>query len=447
MAGVVLSERGEEEAGLPSAARVVFRAPDGAEQELTPAEAAAKIERLLAVAARPPRARAAAPEEESEEPPPPPPSEAVNVPVPTRPDGREYSVAELRELAQAKTADPALRLAAIRALRRDDSPEARTILTTLLEDGETPLDARIEAAKALAKPPHRDQTPDELVRLLSSPDLPPEARLEVAEGVTRLRDRGAFMSEIASQFGKEKDPEVRKLLFDTVQRNAWDPAAKLELVSMIGNNAVPLEDRRAAVLALARQGGDRKVLEALRPLLTENDAGLRENAVLALARADRLTLEQIAAAMGDDHPAVRAAALAARLPGGKNVPKEERDAALAMAVRLATGDASPDVRRAALGWTGAMPKEVRDQVLEAARSDSDPLVRIEAYQRSPAEIVRQSENRVLADLDSADPRVRDAAYRLVVKTWNVDVPYRAAWNPKARAEALRAIRAQVGLAR
>jgi len=228
-----------------------------------------------------------------------------------------------------------------------------------------------------------------------------------------------------------------------VQRNAWDPAAKLELLTMVGNTAASLEDRRLAVAALVRQGGDRRVLEAIRPLLGDNDAGLRENAVLALARADRLTLDQIAAAMGDDQAAVRAAALAAKLPTGKNVPKEERQAALDTAVRMATTDPSPDVRRAALAWTGAMTKEVREKVLETARNDADPLVRIEAYQRSPVDVVKQQENRVLADLDAADPRVRDAAYRLVVKTWNVDVPYRAAWNPKARAEALQAIRAQV----
>lgn len=445
-AGGILSS-GPETEPAPPPARVVFRARDGAERELTPAEAAARIERLEAVAARTPRPRAAPSEEEEEEgvePPPPPPAEVLQIPVPTRPDGRQYTTTELRDLATSPTTEPALRLSAIRALRRDDSPEARTILATLLEDPKTPLDARIEAAKSLSKPPHRDATPDELVRLLSAPDLPPDVRREVADGLTRLRDRGAWMSEISAQLGKESDPEVRKLLFDSVQRSAWDPAAKQELLAIAGNSSASLDDRRAAVVALARQGGDRKVLDTLRPLLTDNDAGLRENAVLALARADRLSSEQLGAALLDDQPAVRAAALAARLPGGKNVPKEAREQLLATAVKLASGDASPDVRRAALGWTGAMPKEVREEVLERARNDSDPLVRIEAYQRSPSDVVRQDQNRVLADLDSADARVRDAAYRLVVRTWNVDVPYRAAWNPKARAEALQAIRAQVG---
>ncbi|MCE9635227.1 MAG: HEAT repeat domain-containing protein [Planctomycetes bacterium] len=446
-AGVVMSS--QDDPGLPDeSGRVVVKLKDGEERTLTVAEAAARIERLEEIASRPQRARAARPEEDAEPEaaaPAPLPPEA-NVPVPTKPDGKQYSVAELRDLAQGAATDPVLRLAAIRALRRDDSPQARAILGTLLEDPKTPLDARVEAAKALSRPPHRDQTPDELVRLLASPDLPPDVRREVADGVTKLRDRGAWMSEIAGQFAKETDPEVRKLLFDSVQRSAWDPAAKLELLALAANGTASIDDRRLAVAALVKQGGDRQVLETLKPLLSNSDAVLRESAVLALARADKLSLGDIQAALGDDNAAVRAAALAAKLPNGKDIPKDERAAAIQTAVRLATTDPSPDVRKAALAWAGAMPKDAREQILETARNDGDPLVRIEAYSRSPAPVVRQQAERVLSDINSPDARVRDAAYRLVVKTWNVDVPFRAGWNQKARDAALAAIRAQVARA-
>lgn len=450
VAGLAVSTEGsiggEDDSGDGSAAalaRVVVKSKDGESRELSLAEAAARIERLEAQVARTARPRAAVPDEDDEESARPLPSpDLPDVPIPKKPGGAPYSFVELRDLAR-NSADPVLRLAALRALRRDDSPEARTTLGELLADVKTPLDLRIEAAKALAKPPHRDAAPEELVALLSSPDLPGDVRREIADGVVRLRDRGAWMPQIASRLGKETDAEVRKLLFEAVQRSAGDPAAKAELLSVAANAGASRDERRLAVQALVRLGNDPKVFEALAPLLTSDDAGLRGDAVLALARGGRLSLDRITAALADENAAVRAAAFAARVPGGKDIPKEQRDAAITMAARIATADADADVRRSALAWVSSMPKETAAQVLESARNDPDPLVQIEGYSRSPQSFAKAQPERLVSQLDSPDPRARDAAYRLVVKVWGVDVPYRASWNPKARAAAVLAIRAQV----
>jgi hypothetical protein len=454
--GVAIGAVVATDAGPPDAepaGRVVVRSTDGAERELTPSEAAARIERLEAQVARIPRARAAVPDDDGGEDdesassaPRRPDPEIASVPVPRKQDGTPYSVAELRDLA-IRSADPVLRRAAIQALRRDDTPEARRILEGILTDAKTPADMRVEAAKSLARAPHRDAEPENLVKLLAATDLPPDVRAEIADGVTRLRDRGAWMSEIAAQLAKETDPAVRGLLFESVARSAWDPAAKDLLLSMATNPATPLADAQAAVLALARTGNDRRVLDALGPLLDHADPVLREQAVLAWAKAGRLSQDEIAAKMRDSSPGVRAAAFSAALAAlPKNATKEQKQAReelLQSAARTALTDSAPEVRRSALAWTGAMSEPLRNKVLETARNDSDPLVAIEAFARSPAPVVRAEPERVLTQLDSTDPKVRDAAYRLVARTWGVDVPFRATWNAAARARAVAAIRAQV----
>lgn len=439
----------DDESPAPSPG-VVVRGRDGAPTTLTVAEAAARLERLEAQVARAARPRAAVTESDEEDDDtiraPAPDRTLPDVPVPRKPDGSSYSAAELRELAKTSP-DRALRLAAIRALRRDDTPEARAALSEVVTDKETPADLRVEAAKALAKPPHRDQTPEELVKLLAATDLPADVRLELADGVTRLKDRGAWMSEISAQMAREADASVRALLFDTVQRSASDPAAKAELVALLANSAARPDEARLAAQALARLGNDRKALEALGPYLASGDSALREQAVAAWAKAGRLTQEQLSATLGDATPAVRAAVFAASVPQlPKNATKEqkaERDDLLRRAAETALADSEADVRRAALAWAGAMPQDLRDKVLEKARADSDPLVSIEAYARSPAAVVKAQPDTILSRLDASDPKVRDAAFRLVVKTWGVDVPYRAGWNAAARARAVAEIRAQV----
>lgn len=447
VAGVVTATEGDA-SGAPPPAVVVLRGKDGLPHEVSPSEAAARIARLEDLVARMPRARAPVPDADPEDgtttasaPPP----ELPNVEIPKRPDGEIYSFEELRRLALSSP-DPVLRRDAIRALRRDDSDEARATLREVTADAQTPADLRIEAAKALAKPPHRDAAPEELVSMLQSADLPAEVRREIADGVVRLRDRGAWMSEIAGQMAKEGDAEVRKLLFESVVRSAWDPAAREQLLAVAGSEAASLDDRRSAVAALVRSR-DAKTLDTLTRFLGHGDPGLRESAVLALGGANRLSVGEIAAAMADGSAAVRAAAFAARLPnlakGASDEEKAARGAALDAAIRLATSDPDPGVRRSALAWTGAMPKDERERVLDLARNDANPLVQIEGYARSPGAVVKEQPDRILSALESQDAKVRDAAYRLVARTWGVDVPFRAQWNPKARAAAVASIRAQV----
>jgi len=423
---------------------VTVRTADGQTKEMTLGEAAARIELLESMAARAGRARATSPEPVDEMGRAsgdvvPLPDDPWRIPIPTRPDGKPYTFEELRDLALHST-DDKLRAAAIRALRRDDTDAARTALHEILEDGKTPLELRVEAAKALARPPHRDSSSEELLVLLGQTDLPPDVRREVAEGVIRMRERGAFMPEISAQMTKETDPEVRKLLLDAVQRSAWDPAAKAELLALASDASKSLDERRLAVLALERQIGDPAVRAMLEPMLTAQDPALRESATRALGRAGKLGLSDLSAALNDPSAEVRAAAFAARLPTGKNVPKDQRQALIDTAARLIAGDGDPEVRRSALAWVSSMDRQTRDTVLAGARNDPDPLVRLDAYSRSPVSVAKQDSERILSELTSSDARVRDAAYRLVVRTWKIDVPYRAAWNPKARASAVTAIR-------
>lgn len=429
------------------AAPVVVVQRGAASQTLTAEQAADRIAELETQLAHQPRARAARPSEDSGDdaepvataPPPEPP-----VAAPKKPDGSLYSASELRDLALSADTDPALRRAAIRSLRSDDSPEARAALATILKDGATPLDLRLEAAKALTRQPHRDAAPDELLAALQTPGLDPALRREIAEGVAKLRDKGSWMSEIAGLLRDEGDADVRRFLFDAVQRTAADPAARQELVRIAASGSTSASERQAAAAALARQGVDRRTADALRPLLADGDPLLRESVTTALAKAKALSASEIAAGLADAAPGVRAAAFAANVPpASKEWPAESRKALLASAEAVLRNDPSPDVRRAALQWVNEFPRNERGPLLDAARADNDPWVRISAYARSPAAVVRRDRDAVLAGLDASDPRVRDAAYRVIAQTWNVDVPYRAAWNPRARDRAAAAIREAV----
>jgi hypothetical protein len=161
-------------------------------------------------------------------------------------------------------------------------------------------------------------------------------------------------------------------------------------------------------------------------------------------KARGATPGDLAAAFSDASPAVRAAAFGGNLPGAKDLPKETRAELLATARGLLTTDADPEVRRSALQWLNEFPKEDRGALLELARNDTDPYVRITAWSRSPEAAVRTNSAEIVAGLESGDIRVRDAAWRIVSRTLGVDVPYRAGWNPRARERAVARIREALG---
>ena len=259
---------------------------------------------------------------------------------------------------------------------------------------------------------------------------------EVADGVTKLRDRGAWMPRSRARWGRSptRGPEA---LFDAVQRSAGDPAAKLELLAVAANDAASLDERRMAVNALLRQGADKKVLETLQLLLAHADAGPVESALLARARRQAVDdADRRRADRRERGGAGRGAA--ARVPQlGKNPPKEtkeQRGALIEVAVWLATTDSDPEVRRSALAWIGQMPKATQAQVLEAARNDVNPGAARGVCAITGGGRARDAgTDRHAARLAGrAGPRRRVPARRPDVGRGRA-VP--AGWNPRARAAA------------
>lgn len=442
-AGLALKDDPAPGASSSDPTATVVLVEDGVERSYTTAEIAARIERLESVQRRRRERDAQAAARSADDgsvadAQPTAPAEAVP-PMPTRPDGRPYSVADLIELAKTST-DPELRKAAIRRLRWVDTPAAREVLTDLIGNSETPLEMRLAAAEALSRPPHRDQFRDQLVEMLATePD--PAVRAVLSEGVVRMSGRGAWMSEISEILSKETDPTVREQLLGAVARSAGDPAARAELLAMMTGDGVTPEERRTAILALARSRPTADLLAAAKPLLESDDAVVRANAFRILAGARTLDPSVLDGAFSDLDPSVRATALAT---GMRHLAAMQRDKKLSQgdvqklvdrAIALARSDTDADVRRTAIEQVRNLPGKLREPVLAAGREDSDLLVRMTAYANSNVKVARTAKDEYVNGLRSDDPGTRSYAYRQIQRLYGVDVAYNASWNDKARTKA------------
>lgn len=422
---------------------IVYRTPTGDTRVLTVTEAADRIERLELERSRR-RTRVEAGEDEA-----PAAEPAASTGDPPEPrfahaDGTPYTAAEIDEIAR-HSPDATLRTAAIRELRRADTDAARATLQQVLADKETPAAIREEAAKALAQPPNRDKLPEELVTALRD-ETDPAVRRALAQGVGRMRDREAWMTDIVGLVHTETDPEVRKALFEAVVRDARDPVARAELLSVASNPGASIDERRAAIAAIPRGRTDPETLAKLETLMKDPDPRIRENAVAIVGSAQALTSSALAAAFEDADPGVRRAALysgAGRLPqfaNDKTLPKEVSQQLAATVVKLASSDLDPSVRRAAIQQVGNLPKQVRDQVLATGRDDPDLYVRIASYARSPEPVAKEGIPLYVGALDSPDAGLRDFAYRQLQRLGGVTAPFDTRWNSKARTEAIGRIR-------
>lgn len=424
-------------------AEIVYRTPTGDTRVLTAAEAADRIERLELERTKR-RSRVEPSDEEAQ-----PAAAAVSTGDPPDPkfahaDGTPYTAAEIDEIARHST-DTSLRAAAIRELRRADTDAARATLQEVLADKTSPAAIREEAAKALAQPPNRDKLPEELVTALRD-ETDPAVRRALAQGVGRMRDRDAWMTDIVGLVHTETDPEVRKALFEAVVRDARDPVARAELLSVASNPGATIDERRAAIAAIPRGKTDPETLAKLESLMKDPDPRIRENAVSIVGSAQAISTAALAAAFEDPDPGVRRAALysgAGRLPqfaNDKSLPKETAQQLAATVVNLATSDSDPSVRRAAIQQVGNLPKAVRDQVLATGRDDPDLYVRLTSYARSPDPVAKQGIPLYVGALDSQDAGLRDFAYRQLQRLGGVTAPFDTRWNSKARTEAIGRIR-------
>lgn len=433
----------DEAAGVPG--EILVRGEDGDLRAYTAAEAAERIERLEGDLRRLRTRREVAVEDEAES--------AAGTEEPSSdggltpllgPDGRPLPPEEIVRLALTSD-DPATRLAAVRALRRVNGPEAGEALRKLLADPATPADIRLESARVLARSPLKDLLPEEMVALLAE-ERDPDVRAELAFGVARLRDRGAYMSEISALLAVETDPDVRRELFQAVARSSRDPAAKEELLRIASSPGADLDERRAALAALGRGQTDAATLARVLPLFGDADAEVRRNALRVLTASREFSIDTLAAALGDADPSVRAAALAnglrhlGRFQRDKTVDPVAVASAVADAVRLASSDPSADVRRSAVQNARSLPKDDREAVLAVGRADADPRVRLTAYAASGRDVARAATPEFVDALDSKDPWLRDYAYRQLERFHEIEVPYSSAWNEKARARAVADIR-------
>jgi hypothetical protein len=425
----------------PAEQEVTFRTATGETRTVTATEAAERIERLeAAVSSRRRRSEETdAPDAAAPAPAGDPPTGSALV----KKDGKEYSAAELRDLAKSSD-DAALRLAAIRELRKDDTDESRAVLRTLLDDKAAPSDVREAAATSLATPPNRDKLSDQLVSALAD-EGDAAVRRALAQGVSRMRDRDAYMPEIVAAMQAERDPETKKALFFAVVRDAGDPAARAALLAVAVDGGATLDDRRAAVAAM-RNRGDAETVAKLTPLLTDPDAKIREGAVQVVAGSRAIAPSALAAALADDNAGVGPGAGESgggRLPqfaNDKNVLKADWQQLVDSAVRMAASDPDAAVRRAAVQQVGNLPKDVRDRVLETGRNDPDLFVKLTSYARSPDPIAKTGTNLFVSALDSDDQNVRGFAYRQLQRLGGVTAPFDQRWNAKARAAAIDKIR-------
>lgn len=368
-------------------------------------------------------------------------------PMPEHPSGRPYTITEIIELALS-SGDPELRQAAIRRLRRVNTPAARETLEALLTDPRTPPEMRLEAAAALSRPPHRDQVTETLVNLLGE-ESDPKVKGQLALGVARLSARNAWMSEIAGLLEKETDPEARKELLQAVARNPRDPAAWQTLTDLATAEGADLEERRAALAALVRARATPDLLAAAKPLFEEDDPALRRDALRILAGGRGLPADTLQSGLADDDPGVRTTALEAglrhlrTLQRDKELPKEEVRKIIDRTVELAKGDPDAEVRRAAVLQARLLPKADRDALLGAARADTDDFVRLSAYAASPPAVARQARDQYVTGLSSDDARVRGFAFRQLQRLYDVQVAYNPNWNPAARERAANDILGQL----
>jgi HEAT repeat protein len=364
------------------------------------------------------------------------------------PDGRPYTNDELRALARGSK-DPELRAAAIRALRRVDSEDARTTLQAIMNDEETPRDLQLLAAQMLIRWPHRDHLPGELIEALQN-ETDPELRRILAQGVGSLRERGVWMREISGMLGEETDPEVRRSLFGAVARTSRDPAAREQLLDVASNPAANLDERKWALGALNRGRPDGETVKALRPLLDDPDPAIRAQALRVLTGDRGMPLATLRSGLDDTDPSVRATALWRgmnhfnRLSKDKNANKGVINATANRAVQLATSDPDAGVRRAGVSAARNLPKKLREQVLAAGRNDSDLAVRLTAYASSSKKVAVQATDDFIGALSSPDRGLRDYAYNQLRRLHGIRVPFQGVWNDDARDAAITDIRAAIG---
>jgi len=438
------SDREPAPASAAAEQEVTFRTATGETRTVTAVDAAERIERLEAAVSRRRRseetdaADAAAPTPAGD-----PPATSALV----KKDGKEYGAAELRDLAKSSD-DAALRLAAIRELRKDDTDESRAVLRTLLDDKAAPSDVREAAATSLATPPNRDKLSEELVAAMAA-EGDSSVRLALAQGVSRMRDREAYMPEIVAAMQREKDAETRKALFSAVVRDAGDPAARAALLAVAGDAGASLEERRAAVGAM-RSVRDADIVSTLRPLLSDPDAKIREGAVTVVAASRTMEPSALAAAFADENAGVRRAALASgggslqKFANDKSVSKADWQQLVDATVRIAASDPDATVRRAAVQQVGNLPKDVRERVLQTGRNDPDIFVRLTSYARSWDPVAGTP--LFVSALDDKDRDVREFAYRQLQRFGGVTAPFDARWNAKARAAAIDKIRQDLAAA-
>lgn len=442
--GTLVTDLGEPGfgAGPVNGGEVHVTTADGDERNYTLTEAAARIEELEETVARRRRSRVREAQDAGITP------EDEEVEGLFRPDGSPYPLQDVIRFA-LDPSDASMQLAAIRALRRFDDPKARATLQEIFDDPSAPSAVRVQAAKALARPPHRDYLPEELVAALEAED-DPAVRLELAVGVARLRERGAWMSEISELLDGETDPKVREHLFAAVARSARDPAAKAQLLEIAVSEGKSVEERRAALRALNRGRPSAELLAAVGPLLDDRDPTVRERALAIMAGSRKMSIATLDQGLADDDATVRARALQSGLrhlnrflKNKKGVPRDAVAATVSNVVRLATSDPDPEVRRSGVSGVWSLPKREREPVLEAGRIDIDPRVRLTAYANSKKDVARSATPEFLSALDSDDKWLRDYAYRQLQRLHGVDAPYSSQWNDAARSRAVGEIRSQL----
>ncbi len=284
--------------------------------------------------------------------------------------GVAADLASVRHSLQSQQLE--VRLAAVSALARDKThaAEAVTLLSGLLKDPSAEMRAR--AAEALGHHgPAADSARAALIEKLADPEA--IVRRQAAKALARLKADPEATLPLLIKLLEDPDPSVRMRAMDALTEHG--PKAMDRLIAALGNEKTAYW----ACLVVSEIGAQAQVaVPALTKLLDSPKVEIRREAILALGSIG-----------------------ASAAPAAAQIAKALDDPLLAT------------VATYALGRIGAIPPEAEAKIKQASTSDSvRQTVSLWALARMHPQdkaLVTQAATRLVENLNSDDPRVREAS--------------------------------------
>ncbi|WP_337177631.1 PVC-type heme-binding CxxCH protein [Paludisphaera sp.] len=301
-------------------------------------------------------------------------------------DGKWWGTQPAKGKAPAKTVD------------WDHTPMVLDALRARLDDAAPAV--RVAAAGAIAEA--RDEASKPVVRERFAAETDPDARAALALAIGALRDRDA-MPDLAATIRDPDGPAVvRDAALKAVEAMGGREATSL-LVSVLDDPSLGDDRRRDVVAALERAPAD-AATPALVAALANPAPSVREAAVAALASV--LGRERGESAPADRAPSVREAAVGALAAVLGRERGDRRESALA-AIRGRVDDPAVEVRKRAVEALGKLEDAASVPALIAAAGRDD--LRFEAVEALAVSPVAEAIPVYVAALGEKNPALRKRA--------------------------------------